>query len=151
MASYGVEQDIPLGTTLTVAGTIQLANPAQISQQNTANSVPGLFIDTYATVAANATGTQASGTAILSDINAVTSGGAAYSVTLPVSIPGRTISIILPTATNTVAVFPNAGGTGTETINALSANSGITMGARTSADFVCVVAGQWYTNPRVPS
>ena len=111
----------------------------------------GLQTVSYATVAANATGTQASGTAIKSMLNAVSSGGAAFSVTLPVSAPGMMITIALTTASNTVAVFPNAGGTGTETINALAANAGITMAALTSATFVCAVAGQWYTVPRVPS
>lgn len=105
----------------------------------------------YANIAANATGTQASGTAITGMINAVSSAGAAYSVTLPVSAPGMSITIVCTTATNTVAVFPNAGGTTTETINALAANAGITMAALTSATFVCTTAGQWYTVPRVPS
>lgn len=113
----------------------------------------GLGLQTMqpASIAANATGTQASGTPITSMINLVSSGGAAQSVTLPVSKPGMAIMIACTTAVNTVAVFPNAGGTTTETINALSANAGITMAALTSATFVCAVAGQWYTVPRVPS
>lgn len=108
-------------------------------------------MSTAATVAANATATQASGTAIAARINNVTSAGSAYSVTLPPSVPGMQITISTSTATNTVAVFPNAGGTTTETINALAANGGITLAARTAAIFICVVAGQWYTVPRVPS
>lgn len=105
----------------------------------------------YANIAANATGTQASGTPITALVNTVSSGGAAFSVTLPVSAPGMEIAIALTTAANTVAVFPNAGGTGTETINALAANAGITMNALTSATFICTAAGQWYTVPRAPS
>lgn len=102
-------------------------------------------------VAANATGTQASGTPITSLLNTVSSGGAAYSVTLPPSAPGLEITIACITATNTVTVFPNAGGTGTETINALAANAGYAMGALTSTTFVCTASGQWYTSPRVAS
>lgn len=105
----------------------------------------------YANIAANATGTQASGTPITALVNTVSSAGAAQSVTLPVSAPGMEIVIATTTAVNTVAVFPNAGGTTTETINALAANAGITMAALSSATFVCTVAGQWYTVPRVPS
>lgn len=111
----------------------------------------GLQTLSPANIAANATGTQASGTPITALVNTVSSGGAAYSVTLPPSTPGLSISIACTTATNTVAIFPNAGGTGTETINALAANAGITMAALSSAQFVCTVAGQWYTIPRVPS
>lgn len=111
----------------------------------------GLQTLRYASIAANATGTQASGTPITGLVNSVSSAGAAQSVTLPVSTPGLAITIATITAVNTVAVFPNAGGTGTETINALAANAGITMAALSSAMFVCTVAGQWWTVPRVPS
>ena len=111
----------------------------------------GLQTLQYASIAANSTGTQASGVAVTASINLVSSAGSAYSVTLPVSQPGLAITIACTTGTNTVAVFPNAGGTTTETINALSANAGITMSALTSATFVCAVAGQWYSVPRVPS
>ena len=111
----------------------------------------GIPTQSFAAIAANSTGTQASGTKVTALINTVSSAGSAYSVTLPVSAPGMSIQIISTDPTNTVAVFPNAGGTTTEKINALSANAGITMGAATSATFDCVVAGQWWTNPRVPS
>ena len=110
----------------------------------------GMQTVTSATVAANATGTQASGTPIKSLLNNVTSVAGSYSVTLPVSVPGLEITINNISA-NSEFVFPNAGGTTTETINALSANASITMLTNTSAVFTCVVAGQWYTTPRVPS
>jgi hypothetical protein len=111
---------------------------------------------TVGTIAANATGTQASGTLVpgsaLSSGNiAVTSAGSAYSITLPPSQPGMEIDIVCITTTNTVTVFPSAAGTGTEKINALTANSGLVMGALTSATFMCMTAGQWWTSPRVPS
>lgn len=151
MASYGVEQDITENQSLEVRGTIKIGDPKQISQINTTN-IAGNLLGSVQTVAANATGTQASGTAVIATgVVAVSSAGAAYSVTLPVSIPGMSIEVVCITGTNTVKVFPNAGGTGSETINALSANAGITMATLTSATFNCVVAGQWWTSPRVPS
>lgn len=120
--------------------------------QGFASAVLGLPTTAFATIAANATGTQASGVAITTPVVFVTSGGSAYSVTLPVSAPGMVIDVITVSGSaHTVAVFPNAGGTTTETINALSANAGITMANLTSATFLCSAAGQWYTNPRVPS
>src|SRR5580700_4629184 len=68
------------------------------------------------TVAANSTGTQASGTPLPTGCPnvAVTSAGSAYSVTLPPSTPGAEIDILCTTPVNTVTVFPNAGGTGSE-------------------------------------
>lgn len=103
------------------------------------------------TVAANSGAAQVGATPLTARVNAVTSAGSAFSVLLPVSAPGLEVTVLTTTATNTVAVFPNAGGTTTETINALSANAGITMLARTSTTFYCVVAGQWFTSPRIPS
>lgn len=152
MASFGVEQDIPAGQVLTVlpGATLAFAPPTTISQINSTQQV-GVLLNSYATVAANATGTQASGTALLAIQNGVSSGGVAYSVTLPPSVPGAQLDVVCTSATNTVKVYPSAGGTGTETINALSANAGITMAALSSATFICMVAGQWYTSPRVPS
>jgi hypothetical protein len=109
------------------------------------------FLESYAVVAADASGTQAGGTALTAQLNAVASGTSGYSVTLPPSRPGMAVTIVLTTASTTCKVFPNAGFTPTETINALAANAAITMAARTSATFYCPVAGQWYTSPRVPS
>jgi hypothetical protein len=106
---------------------------------------------TITTVAANSGAAQTGATPLTAKVNAVTSAGSAYSVLLPVSVPGMEITVITVSATNTVAVFPNAAGTTTETINALSANAGITMATRTRAIFYCIVAGQWYTLPLVPS
>lgn len=150
MASFGVEQDIPAGQTLTVSGTIAIAPPSAISQINS-TQVAGNFLNSYATLAANSATTQAAGTPVVALQNAVSSGGAGYSITLPPSAPGAQIDIVLTSATNTVKVFPSAAGTGSEAINALGANAAITMAALTSATFMCIVAGQWFTSPRVPS
>lgn len=152
MGSYGVSKDIPQNITVTVDGVIAISPPKAYSQQNSTNAPPGQILESYAAIAANSTGTQASGTVVPPvGIITVTSAGSAYSVTLPVSVPGTSITIVTTTATNTVAVFPNAGGTTTEVINALSANAAITMAAKTRATFVCAAAGQWYTVPLLPS
>lgn len=110
----------------------------------------GLQTLQYAVVAANTTVTQAAGTPIKAIVNHVTS-TAAGAITLPPSTPGLEISVALATAANAVTVFPNAGGTGTEQINALAANAGYAMTALTSTTFICAVAGQWFTVPRVAS
>jgi hypothetical protein len=111
----------------------------------------GTSLQTFSasTIAANATNTQASGTPVASMLVNVTA-AANGSVTLPVSAPGLEITVHNISA-NTVNVFPNAGGTGTEKINALSANAALAMATNTSTVFTCVTAGQWYTVPRTPS
>ena len=112
----------------------------------------GTSLQTFsaATIAANVGGTQATGTAIKAMLVNVTAAAGNYSVTLPVSAPGLEITVHNISA-NTLFVFPNAAGTTTEVINALSANASISMLTNTSTVFSCVVAGQWYTIPRVPS
>lgn len=112
----------------------------------------GTSLQTFsnAVIAANATGTQASGTAVTAMLVNITAAGANYSVTLPVSAPGLEITVH-NISTQTVKVFPNAGGTGTEAINALGANTAMSMSTATSTVFTCQTAGQWYTVPRTPS
>jgi hypothetical protein len=147
MASYGVEQDIDPNTTFTVNGVLQIAPPTQISTINTGTTV-GSFLDSYQSISANSSGTQAGGTPITATgVVAVSSAASGYSVTLPPSVPGMSITIVLTTASNTAKVYPS----GTDKINALAASAAITMSALTSASFNCVAAGQWWTSPRVPS
>ena len=111
----------------------------------------GLQTLSYAVVAANTTDAQANGTPITALVNHVTATSNPGSVTLPASSPGLQIMIACATAADAISVYPNAGGTGTETINALSANAKYTMAALTSTTFICAVAGQWFTVPRVAS
>lgn len=110
----------------------------------------GLQTFSYATIAANVGGTQVAGTPITQMLNNITAAGASYSATLPPSVPGLELTVHNISA-QTVLVFPNAGGTGTEKINALAANASISMLTNTSTVFTCNVAGQWWTVPRVPS
>src|SRR5208337_3208613 len=107
-----------------------------------------------AALTANATGTQASAlTGANSQIPAnvlactVASASSGYSVVLPPSAPGSQVDVQLTTGGNTALVFPYPG----DAINALGVNNSITMSALTSTTFTCVVQGQWWTNPRVPS
>lgn len=109
----------------------------------------GLQTFSYVTIAANTGNTQVAGTAVTSMLNNVTATAAA-SVTLPASVPGLEITVHNISAFS-VTVFPNAGGTGSEKINALSANAGLAMATNTSTVFTCVTAGQWFSVPRVPS
>ena len=147
--------------TASTTGVSQMANSFVLYSCATAGNwyteglasgfVRGLAMQTvtYATVASNTTVTQAAGTPIVAMLNNMTA-GAAGAVTLPVSAPGMDITVHNISGF-TITVFPNAGGTGTEKINALANNAGIAMTTNTSCQFTCVVAGQWFTVPRVPS
>src|SRR5579872_2320680 len=164
MQVYGnLQEGATIDDVATATGVSQMANSLVIYTCVTAGSwyseglstgytkQAGLQTLKYASIAGNATGTQGSGTAVTSLLNFVSSAGSNYSITLPASAPGMSITVACTSATNTITVFPNAGGTTTETINALSANAGYAMSALTSTTFICGVAGQWYTSPRVAS
>lgn len=129
---------------------MSLANPRGESvidyeMINAANTVNVKFAS--AALAGNVAGTQAAGTPIQAANVTISSAGVAYSATLPKALPGLEIDVVCITAVNTVAVFPAVG----DTINALSANTGLTFAALTSATFLCITAGAWFTSPRVPS
>jgi hypothetical protein len=109
----------------------------------------GLQTFSNGTIAANTGNTQGTGTPVTAMLSNITATAAA-SVTLPPSSAGLELTLHNISGF-TVNVFPNAGGTGTEKINALSANAALAMATNTSTVLTCVVAGQWFSVPRVPS
>ncbi len=85
-------------------------------------------------------GGQGSATALTRQINRVTtvaSGG--DSVVLPAAIAGRWVTVINAAAANAMDCFPASG----EIINALSANTALSIVANTTVTFYCAIAGTW--------
>jgi hypothetical protein len=146
----------------TATGVTQMGNSVVIYSCYTAGNwytnglasgfVRGYSLQTFSAqvIAANVGGTQGTGTPITTMLANVSAAGANYSVTLPPSTVGMEITVH-NVSTQTILVFPNAGGTGTETINALSANAALSQPTNTSTVYTCTVAGAWLTVPRVPS
>jgi hypothetical protein len=94
---------------------------------------------------AGTTQSQAGGLPITAEISRFTTTAHDHDCgTLPVSVPGTQLTIINAGA-HILDVYPNAAGTTTETINALSANAAFSMSATKVAMFYCTVAGQWHT------
>ena len=88
---------------------------------------------------------QATGTAVVAMVNRFTTVTADNdAATLPASANGLSITIINAGA-HILKVYPNAGGTTTETINALSANAAYSISAAGVVTFICCTAGQWHT------
>lgn len=91
---------------------------------------------------AHAGGGQGSATPLTAMLNRVTTvGTAADSVILPASANGLQIVVINAAAANAMNVFPASG----ESINALSANTALSIAANKTATFYCVTAGQWHS------
>ena len=145
-------------------GVQQMANSTVIYTCNTAGSwyteglasgfVRGASLQTFSAVdglTAHAGGGQASATlltAMMNRVSTVATGG--DSTVLPPSAPGMDITVTNAAASNSMNVFPSAGGTGTETINSLGANAPFALGAGKSVQFICYTAGQLHTLPLVP-
>jgi hypothetical protein len=91
-------------------------------------------------VAANVAGTQAAATLLPSTINFVTAAGAGYSVKLPPAQVGLAVTVY-PT-NNNIQIY----GSGSDTINALTANVGTNQFAETFVTYYCWQAGLWYSN-----
>lgn len=89
---------------------------------------------------AHAGGGQGSALALARQINRITTvGSAGDSVLLPVSVAGRVVTVINAAAANAMDVFPQSG----DAINALSANTALSVAANKTVMFFCAVAGTW--------
>ena len=85
-------------------------------------------------------GGQASALQLAKQINRVTTvGSAGDSVKLPVSVAGRIVYVINAAAANAMDVFPQTG----DAINALPANTALSVAANKAVMFICAVAGTW--------
>jgi hypothetical protein len=86
-------------------------------------------------------GGQGSALLVPAQFNRVTTVGAANdSVKLPPAVAGVQITIANAAAANSMNVFPATG----EAINALGANAAYALAANKTANFYCMVAGQWH-------
>ncbi len=104
-------------------------------------TVSGYFYDSAANaLTAHAGGGQGSALQLAKGINRVTTvATAADSVKLPVSTAGQKVVVINAAASNAMDCFPATG----ESINALSANTQLSIAANKTVIFYCAVAGTW--------
>ncbi len=115
-------------TTQTIA-TGNIAMTAGFMQQSVANALT-----------AHSGGGQGSALALTRQISRVTTVAAGGdSVLLPAAVAGRVVTVINAAAANAMDVFPASG----EVINALPANTALSVVANTTAIFFCAVAGTW--------
>lgn len=89
---------------------------------------------------AHAGGGQGSALALTKQINRVTTvASAGDSVKLPASAAGQFVVVVNAAAANAMDCFPASG----EAINALSANTALSIAANKTVVFFCAVAGTW--------
>lgn len=91
-------------------------------------------------ITAHTGGGQGSAVALTATINRVTTVAAGGdSVKLPAALAGRAITVINAAASNPMDCFPASG----DAINALSANTALSIVANKTAIFFCAVNGTW--------
>lgn len=107
----------------------------------TGMTLTGYFFRSRANaLTAHAGGGQGSALQLAAEINRVTTvATAADSVKLPVSAAGMVVTVINAAAANAMDCFPSTG----EVINALAANTAISVVANKTIVFYCAVAGIW--------
>lgn len=101
---------------------------------NTASAIGGQV----STVAAAGT-TQGTAAAITTSIATVTGASGTNGVVLPAAMPGDSIKIYTPAATNALLVYPPSGAS----INAAAANAAYSQSAQTAHEFTCLSSTQW--------
>jgi hypothetical protein len=103
--------------------------------------------DPAVTVAA-AGSSQGNAATLSIGFNAVTGANGTVGVILPASSePGDQVFVKSVTGGSALLVYPPVGAA----INAIAANSSLSMASLTAAIFVCVSSTQWYTIPLLPS
>jgi len=143
-ASTGTK-NINIGTAGLSGSTTNISIGSAVSGALGATTVNNYLvhgINAAVTAAGNAV--QSTATALVKDINILTTvtAGSATGVALPTGVAGMIIYIYNTTAT-AANVYPVNGGTAQ--INALGANAAYSLAGTTGARFVCASATQWYT------
>lgn len=90
---------------------------------------------------------QATATPLVAEINVVAAADGTVGVILPVAQIGMQVTVKTTVAGQVLKVYPASGAA----INAIAADSAISMGALTCAVFNATSATQWYTSPLLPS
>lgn len=111
-----------------------------IATGNVAMTVGYLQESAVNALTAHVGGGQGSALALTRQINRVTTvASSGDSVLLPVALAGRVVTVINAAAANAMDVFPQSG----EIINALSANTALSVAANKCINFYCAVNGTW--------
>jgi hypothetical protein len=125
------------------ASSFLLTNSATtqtIATGNLAMTLGYFFVSRVNALTAHAGGGQGSALQLSKEINRVTTvATAGDSVKLPASIAGMKVIVVNAAAANAMDVFPTSG----EAINALTADTALSVAANKTVMFVCAVTGTW--------
>jgi hypothetical protein len=113
-----------------------------VQQPPSTLALNGLVIDSISAAVSAAGSTQGTATALVSNINNVTTvAAAADGVRLPTAVAGMRILVRNTDAADTLKIYPATGGQ----INALGSNAAYSLTAGSTIELMATTATQWYT------
>lgn len=138
----GSTKTLNIGTAGLSGSTTAINIGSAVSGATSTTTLSGLVIDSISAAVSAAGATQATATALVSNINNVTVvAAAADGVRLPTAVAGMRILIRNSDALDTLKIYPATGGQ----INALGANTASTLVAGMTIELMATTATQWYT------
>ena len=138
----GSTKTMNIGTAGVSGSTTAINIGSAVSGATSTTTLNGLVINSISAAVSAAGTTQATATALVSNINNVTVvTAAAAGVRLPTAVAGMRILIRNSDSLDMLSIYPATGGT----INALAANAAFTIIAGATIELVATTATQWYT------
>jgi hypothetical protein len=138
----GSLKTINIGTSGASGSTTAITLGSAVSGATSTTTLNGLVIDSISAAVSAAGATQATATALVSNINNVTVvAAAADGVRLPTAVAGMRILVRNTDAADTLKIYPATGGT----INALAANASFSLAIGTTVELMATTTTQWYT------
>jgi sugar lactone lactonase YvrE len=138
----GSLKTINIGTAGVSGSTTNINIGSAVSGATSTTTLNGLVIDSISAAVSAAGATQATATALVSNINNVTVvAAAANGVRLPTAVAGMRILVRNSDALDTLNIYPATGGQ----INALGANTASTLVAGLTVELMATTTTQWYT------
>jgi predicted RecA/RadA family phage recombinase len=155
LAYWDASAQVATGTATanTYLGKVELTaatadTTVRVQMEAMANASGSITMTGAAVATVGAAGNSAATANALSvGMNVVTGADSTKGVVLPASVAGKIVIVKNAQAGQTLPVYPPT----LSAINAVTANSALTMAAVTSAMFVCTSSTQWYTVPLLPS
>lgn len=138
----GSTKTVNIGTAGVSGSTTTIAIGSAVSGANSSTTLNGLVINSISAAVSAAGSTQGTATALMANINNVTTvAAAADGVRLPTAVAGMRILVRNSDSADTLKIYPATGGQ----INALGSNAAFSLTAGSTIELFASTATQWFT------
>lgn len=138
----GSTKTVNIGTAGVSGSTTAINIGSAVSGATSTTTLNGLVVNSISAAVSAAGSTQGTATALVSNINNVTTvAAAADGVRLPTAVAGMRILVRNTDAADTLKIYPATGGQ----INALGSNAAYSLTAGSTIELFATTATQWFT------